>query len=158
DGTVSARQVSVGELVGASTSPTVLATIVQLDPIWVYFNVSERDVQQVRADLARQGRSTADLIGMPVQVALQTHTAYPHEGKLAYVAPSVDASPGTLTARASFANPDRALLPGYFVRVRVPWFARTPELLVPDVAIGADQGGRYVLVVNADNVVEQRKV
>jgi len=158
DGTVSARQVSIGELVGASATPTVLATIVQLDPIWVYFNVSERDVQQVRANLAREGRSTADLIGQQVQVALQTETDYPHMGKLDYVAPTIDASTGTLTARASFANPNRALLPGYFVRVRVPWKSRQPELLVPDVAIGADQGGRYVLVVDKDNVVEQRKV
>src|SRR5215472_11981523 len=71
DGTVSARQVSIGELVGASASPTMLATIVQLDPIWVYFNVSERDVQEVRANLAREGRSTADLMGNEVQVALQ---------------------------------------------------------------------------------------
>ena len=158
DGTVSARQVSIGELVGASASPTVLATIVQLDPIWVYFNVSERDVQEVRANLAREGRTTADLMGNEVQVALQTDTDYPHDGKLDYVAPTIDASTGTLQARASFANPNRALLPGYFVRVRVPWQSRQPELLVPDVAIGADQGGRYVLVVNKDNVVEQRKV
>jgi len=158
DGTVSARQVSIGELVGASASPTVLATIVQLDPIWVYFNVSERDVQEVRANLAREGRTTADLMGNEVQVALQTDTDYPHDGKLDYVAPTIDASTGTLRARASFANPNRALLPGYFVRVRVPWQSRQPELLVPDVAIGADQGGRYVLVVNKDNVVEQRKV
>jgi len=158
DGTVSARQVSIGELVGASASPTVLATIVQLDPIWVYFNVSERDVQETRANLAREGRTTADLMGNEVQVALQTDTDYPHVGKLDYVAPTIDASTGTLQARATFANPNRALLPGYFVRVRVPWKARQPELLVPDVAIGADQGGRYVLVVNKDNVVEQRKV
>jgi RND family efflux transporter MFP subunit len=158
DGTVSARQVSIGELVGASAVPSVLANIVQLDPIWVYFNVSERDVLQVRANLASEGRSTADLIGHEVQVALQTETDYPHIGKLDYVAPTIDASTGTLQARASLANPDRTLLPGYFVRVRVPWKARNPELLVPDVAIGADQGGRYVLVVNKDNVVEQRKV
>ena len=158
DGTVSARQVSIGELVGASASPTVLATIVQLDPIWVYFNVSERDVQETRANLAREGRTTADLLGNEVQVALQTDSDYPHAGKLDYVAPTIDASTGTLQARATFTNPNRALLPGYFVRVRVPWKSRQPELLVPDVAIGADQGGRYVLVVNKDNVVEQRKV
>lgn len=158
DGTVSARQVSIGELVGASASPTVLATIVQLDPIWVYFNVSERDVQEVRATLLREGRSTADLMGREVQVALQTDTDYPHVGKLDYVAPTIDAATGTLQARASFANPNRALLPGYFVRVRLPYQSRQPELLVPDAAIGADQGGRYVLIVNKDNMVEQRKV
>jgi RND family efflux transporter MFP subunit len=156
DGVVSARQVSIGELVGAS-SPTVLATIVQLDPIWVNFNASERDVQQVRANLASRGETTAALIGMPVDVGLQTDTGYPHVGKLDYVAPTVNSSTGTLAARASLANSNRTLLPGYFVRVRVPG-KPTPALLVPDLALGSDQGGRYVLVVNQDNVVEQRKV
>jgi RND family efflux transporter MFP subunit len=156
DGVVSARQVSIGQLVGAN-SPTVLATIVQMDPIWVNFTVSERDVQEVRAALASTGRTTADIIGMPAEIALQTETDYPHEGKLDYVAPNVDLSTGTLAARASLPNADRTLLPGYFVRVRVP---RKPEqaLLVPDTAIGSDQGGRYVLVVNKDNAVEQRQV
>jgi RND family efflux transporter MFP subunit len=157
DGIVTARQVSVGELVGASSPPTVLATIVQLDPIWVNFNVSERDVLQVRANLARTGRTTADLIGLPVEVALQTESDYPHLGKLDYVAPTVDPSTGTLPARASLPNADRVLLPGYFVRVRVP-SKPAPALLVPDIALGSDQGGRYVLVVNKDDVVEQRKV
>jgi RND family efflux transporter MFP subunit len=157
DGIVTARQVSVGELVGASSPPTVLATIVQLDPIWVNFNVSERDVLQVRANLARTGRTTADLIGIPVEVALQTESDYPHQGKLDYVAPMVDPSTGTLPARASLPNADRVLLPGYFVRVRVP-SKPAQALLVPDIALGSDQGGRYVLVVNKDDVVEQRKV
>jgi RND family efflux transporter MFP subunit len=156
DGVVTARQVSIGGLVGAS-SPTVLATIVQLDPIWVNFNASERDVLEVRANLAKTGRTTADLIGFPVEVALQTDTDYPYQGKLDYVAPDVDPSTGTLAVRGTLSNADRALLPGYFVRIRIP-SKPSPALLVPDIALGSDQGGRYVLVVNKDNVVEQRKV
>ncbi len=156
DGVVTARQVSIGQLVGAN-SPTTLATIVQLDPIWVNFTASERDVLQVRAALARMGETTASLIGIPVEVALQNESGYPHKGKLDYVAPNVDPSTGTLAARATLENANRALLPGYFVRVRIP-FRPQPALLVPDVALGSDQGGRYVLVVNKDNVVEQRKV
>ncbi len=156
DGVVTARQVSIGELVGAS-SPTVLATIVQLDPIWVNFNASERDVLEVRANLAKTGRTTADLIGFPVEVALQTETDYPHQGKLDYVAPDVDPSTGTLAVRGTLSNADRALLPGYFVRIRIP-SKPSPALLVPDIALGSDQAGRYVLVVNKDNVVEQRKI
>jgi RND family efflux transporter MFP subunit len=156
DGVVTARQVSIGELVGAS-SPTVLATIVQLDPIWVNFNASERDVLEVRTDLAKTGRTTADLIGFPVEVALQTETDYPHRGKLDYVAPNVDPSTGTLAARGTLSNADRALLPGYFVRIRIP-SKPSSALLVPDIALGSDQAGRYVLVVNKDNVVEQRKI
>ena len=156
DGVVTARQVSIGQLVGAS-SPTTLATIVQMDPIWVNFNASERDVLQVRADLASRGETTAALLGLPVEVALQNEDGYPHHGKLDYIAPNVDPSTGTLAARASLENHDRSLLPGYFVRLRIPSKPQ-PALLVPDVALGSDQGGRYVLVVNQDNVVEQRKV
>jgi RND family efflux transporter MFP subunit len=157
DGVVTARQVSIGEYVGASNSPTKLATIVQLDPIWVNFNVSEQDVQRVRANLRARGLTPADLKQIPVEVGLQTETGYPHKGTLDYAAPTVDTSTGTLAARGVIDNAKLELLPGYFVRVRVPLEARE-ALLVPEIAIGSDQAGRYVLVVNADNVVEQRKV
>ena len=156
DGVVSARQVSIGQLVGAN-SATVLSTIVQIDPIYVNYNASERDVLEARARLAGTGRTTADLLGTPTEIGLQTESGYPHKGKLDYVAPTVDPSTGTLAARAILENSDRVLLPGYFVRVRIP-FRPQAALLVSDVAIGSDQGGRYVLIVNKDNVVEQRKV
>jgi RND family efflux transporter MFP subunit len=135
----------------------VLATIVQIDPIWVNFNASERDVLQARANLKERGETVANLIGIPVEVALQNETDYPHVGKLDYVAPTVNTATGTLAVRATLGNGDHALLPGYFVRVRVP-SKPAPALLVPNVALGSDQGGRYVLVVNKDSVVEQRKV
>jgi RND family efflux transporter MFP subunit len=156
DGVVSARQVSIGQLVGANT-PTVLSTIVQMDPIYVNFTASERDALQVRADLAASGRTTTALLGSPVEIGLQTETGYPHVGKLDYIAPTIDTSTGTIAARATLANTDRALLPGYFARVRIPGPPHT-ALLVPDVAVGSDQGGRYVLVVNKENVVEQRRI
>ena len=60
--------------------------------------------------------------------------------------------------RGVLPNAERVLLPGYYVRVRVPFGEQQNALLVPDVALGSDQAGRYVLVVNAENVVEQRKV
>jgi RND family efflux transporter MFP subunit len=157
DGVVSARQVSIGQLVGAS-SPTVLATIVQLDPIWANFNASERDVLQVQTALARRGELITSLIGIPVEIGLQTEDGYPHQGKLDYIAPTVNPSTGTLAARAVFDNADRTLLPGFFVRVRIASRQQQEALLVPNVALGSDQGGAYVLVVNQENVVEQRKV
>jgi hypothetical protein len=131
DGVVSARRVSIGELVGSGSPPTVLATIVQLDPIYVNFTGSERDVLQVRAALARRGETMANLLGTPVEVGLQTESGYPHKGKLDYVAPTVHPSTGTLAARASLPNGDHALLPGYFVRVRIP-SQEQPALLVPE--------------------------
>ena len=157
DGVVTARQVSLGQLVGAA-SPTVLATVVQDDPIYVAFNVSERDVLRILADLASRGQTaSANLVGLPVEVGLQSESGYPHKGKLDYTAPIVNPVTGMLAARASLANGDHALLPGYSVRLRIPGQAQ-PALLVPDVALGNDQSGRYVLVVNKDGVVEQRKV
>jgi RND family efflux transporter MFP subunit len=158
DGTVTARQVSVGQYVGGTGTPTVLATIVQHSPIYVNFNVSEKDVLDIRATLAARGIRTSDLNGIAVEVGLQNENGYPHQGKLNYVAPTVDQTTGTLMARAILDNADAALLPGYFVRVRIPRGAPASALLVPEAALGSDQGGRYVLVVNKDNVVEQRKV
>jgi RND family efflux transporter MFP subunit len=157
DGIVSTHLVSVGELVGVS-SPTQLATIVQIDPIYVNFNVSEQDVQRVREEARRRGLTVNDLRQLPIEVGLQTETGYPHKGKLDYLAPNVDASTGTLLVRGVLSNPDRTLLPGFYVRIRVPIDQQNDALLVPDSALGSDQAGRYVLVVNADNVVEQRKV
>jgi RND family efflux transporter MFP subunit len=157
DGIVSAHLVSIGELVGVS-SPTQLATIVALDPIYVNFNVSEQDVLRIRAEAARRGLTAADLKQLPVEVGLQTETGYPHEGRLDYAAPTVNQSTGTLPVRGVIPNEKRILLPGYFVRVRVPVDQQKDALLVPDTALGSDQGGRYLLVVNGDNTVEQRKV
>jgi RND family efflux transporter MFP subunit len=157
DGIVSAHLVSVGELVGAA-SPTQLATIVQFDPIYVNFNVNEQDVLRIRAEARRRGMTPSDLTSLPIEVGLQTETGYPHKGKLDYAAPTVNQSTGTLAVRGVLPNADRVLLPGYFVRVRVPLDQQQGALLVPDVALGSDQSGRYVLVVNGENVVEQRKV
>jgi RND family efflux transporter MFP subunit len=156
DGVVTARQVSVGELVGGGGTQ-VLATIVQLDPIYVNFNASERDVLHVRDMLYKRGQRAANLLGTPIEVGLQTDPGYPHKGKLDYIAPQVNQATGTLAARAELPNEARLLLPGFFVRVRVP-LEETLALLVPSVALGADQGGRYVLIVNSENTVEQRKV
>jgi RND family efflux transporter MFP subunit len=156
DGIVTARLVSLGELVGAN-GPTQLAAIVQTDPIYVNFNISEQDVLNIRAEIRRLGITQAELEKVPIEVGLQTDKGYPHLGTLEYVSPKVDPSTGTLAIRAILKNPDGVLVPGYFVRVRVA-ADDVNSLLVPDAALGSDQGGRYVLVVNKDDVVEQRKV
>ena len=157
DGIVSAHLVSIGELVGAS-SPTQLATIVALDPIFVNFNVNEQDVLRIREEARRRGMTADDLKSLPIEVGLQTDNGYPHKGKLDYAAPTLNQSTGTLPVRGVLPNPGRVLLPGYYVRVRVPFDEQKDALLVPDASLGSDQAGRYVLVVNGDNVVEQRKI
>ena len=156
-GIVGARQVSIGQLVGAG-SATTLATIVQLAPIYVNFNISEQDVLRIRAAMAKRGMTGQDLKKIPVEVGLQNETGYPHKGMLDYASPEVTATTGTLAVRAVLPNDDRALLPGYFVRVRVPLGEEPDMLLVPDRAVGSDQRGRYLLVAGKDDVVEERPV
>ncbi len=158
DGLVTAHLATVGELVGVS-GPTKLASIVQFEPIYVNFNISEQDVLRIRAELARRGLTAADLKQVAVEVGLMNETGYPHRGTLDYAAPEVDSGTGTLTVRGIFANTDHVLLPGFFVRVRVPLtLSRAQALLVPDTALGTDQAGRYLLVVGKDDVIEQRRV
>jgi RND family efflux transporter MFP subunit len=158
DGIVTAHQVSVGSLVGAN-APTVLASILQIDPIYVSFTVSEQDVLRIRASLKQAGIDEKDLTKVPVELGLMTEAGYPHKGTLDYAAPNVDTSPGTLIVRGVLPNAEHVLLPGFFVRVRVPMHTQQAEaLLVPDTALGTDQAGRYLLVVDKDDVVQQRTV
>lgn len=156
DGRVTAHLVSVGDLVG--TSPTKLATIVQMQPIYVTFNVSEQEVLKIRAQAIQTGRVGEELDAIPVEIGLQGEVGYPHRGHMNYVAPTVDPSTGTLAARGVLDNADGTLLPGYFARVRVPLETGVAALLVPDAALGADQGGRYLLVVGPDRSVRQKPV
>ena len=158
DGTVTNHLVSVGALVGV-TNPTKLASIVQLAPIYVTFNISEQDVLRVRQEMAKAGFTVADLRKVGFDVGLMTDQGYPHHGMLDYAAPEVDTSTGTLLVRGVIPNTDYTLLPGYFVRVRVPMpHLAAPALLVPDVALGTDQAGRYLLTVDKNNVVHQQPV
>jgi RND family efflux transporter MFP subunit len=158
DGVVSNHLVDVGALVGAG-SATRLATIVQMDPMYVYFTLSEAQVLAIKENNAKAGLPfrTTDLGGIPVEIGLQGEEGYPHKGHMDYASPQVDQSTGTLTVRALFDNKDNKLLPGLFVRVRTPIGHLDKALLTRNDAIGTSQEGPYVLVVGADNVV-QRKV
>jgi membrane fusion protein, multidrug efflux system len=156
-GIVTARLVDPGALVGAG-GPTKLATIVQIEPIYVNFSVNEQQVLQIREQLRSQGVTLKDLGPIPVEVGLQTETGFPHTGRIDYIAPDLDQSTGTLSVRGLLDNKDAVLLPGLFVRVRVPTQRDVESLLVPDRALGNGQQGRYVLVVNDKNIVEQRPV
>jgi multidrug efflux system membrane fusion protein len=158
DGEVTNHLQSIGSLVGVG-APTKLATVVQLDPIYVNFNVSEQDVLRIKQMMRERNLKAVDLAKIPVEVGLMTEQGYPHLGALNYASPTLDPSTGTLFARGLLANPDRVLLPGMFVRIRIPVaIDKKQSMLVPDEALGTDQGGRYLLVLGKDNTVEQRKV
>ncbi|MGE5145466.1 MAG: efflux RND transporter periplasmic adaptor subunit [Candidatus Eiseniibacteriota bacterium] len=159
DGRIGRHLVDPGNLVGASGAPTKLATIDDLDPMFAYFNVSENDVLRIRDSLRKRGlaRPGAETT-VSVDVGLQTEDGYPHKGRLDFIDTGVDPSTGTLLIRAVLPNADRTFLPGLFVRIRIPYERREGALLVSDRAVGVDQSGRYVLVVNKENVVEQKTV
>ena len=159
DGVVTNHLVDVGALVGVS-GPTKLATIIQTDPLYVYFTLSEPQILSIQRNLAKHGVAlrTSNLSDVPVEIGLQGEEGYPHKGHMDYASPQVDFATGTLTARALFDNKDGALLPGLFVRVRTPVAQQEKALLTRNDAIGTSQEGSYVLVVGKDNVVERKVV
>ena len=159
DGIAGKHLIDPGNLVGGAGQQAALAEITQLDPIYVVANLSEQDVLKIRADLDQHRLTFEDLRKVPVDVALSDQTGYPLQGTIEYVSPGIDPATGTLLVRGILANPDRTLLPGFFVKLRLP-MGRVDRnaLLVPDRALQEDQGGRYLLIVNKDDVVEQRYV
>lgn len=161
DGVVTRRLVNVGTLVG-SAGPTKLATILQVDPLYVYFNITEQQQINLRDALAKRGKTLKDMreerLEMPIQVALASDTSFQYAGKIDYIAPQVDPSTGTLQLRGTLPNKDVALVPGLFVRVRVAVGQLDDALLINDTAVMSNQTGSYVMVVGAGDVVEQRQV
>jgi membrane fusion protein (multidrug efflux system) len=161
DGVVTRRLANAGALVG-SAGPTKLATILQVDPLYVYFNITEQQQINLRDALARKGKTLKDMreegLELPVQVALSSDTTFPYVGKINYIAPQVDSTTGTLQMRGELENKDVALVPGLFVRVRVAVGKIDDALLVDDIAVMSNQTGSYVMVVGKNNVVEQRQV
>jgi RND family efflux transporter MFP subunit len=155
DGRMDRRQVDPGNLVGSGGS-TVLASINQIDPIYVYFNISDSDLARLRKG-ARGIPGPSDSRTWSVQVGLPGEDGYPHEGRLDFAAISLTATTGSLLMRGILPNGDGRILPGLYARVRVP-LERKESLLVPEVAVGHDQQGAYVFVVNEKNVVERRTV
>jgi RND family efflux transporter MFP subunit len=159
DGIAGKHLIDPGNVVGGVGQQTALAEITQLDPIYVVANLSEQEVLKIRANLSQHRLTFAELRKVPVDVALSDQTGFPLQGTIEYVAPGLDPATGTLLVRGILANPDRTLLPGFFVKMRLPTErASRNALLVPDRSLQEDQGGRYLLIVDKDNVVEQRYV
>lgn len=157
-GRIGRRLVDAGNLVGAGGA-TQLATLSQLVPIYVYFNLNERDVLRVRQRMIAAGKEPLSEVGKaPVQAALSGEDGFPHEGLLDFTDSAVSASTGTLQLRAVFENTDLAMFPGLFVRLRIPLGDPSPALVVPDAAFASDPSGDYVLVVDDKNVVQRRNV
>lgn len=162
-GRTSRNQLSIGNLISATT-PSVLTTIVSIHPMHVYFDADERALltfqQRARAagkDPVSSGKSLKEA-QIPVEVALVTDEGFPHKGVLDFAENRVDASTGTIQVRGEVPNENRVLTPGLFVRVRVPAGEPYEAVLIPERAIGTEQGRKFVFVVDSSNVAHQKTV
>ncbi|MHB1218122.1 MAG: efflux RND transporter periplasmic adaptor subunit [Alphaproteobacteria bacterium] len=156
-GRIGRHLIDPGNVVGAG-APTKLATLEQVKPLYAYFTVNERDLLRIRKWAREQGMPLGTVANVPVFAGLQDEQGYPHRGVLDFVATGLDTKTGTIQVRGIFANDDISMLPGLFVRMRVPLGEAEPGLLVPDRVVNLDQVGQYVLVVGNDNTVQQRRV
>lgn len=152
-GRIGRSAISVGNLVTPASG--VLASIVKLDPIYVTFTVSERDVMTVRQEALARGGEIPEYIP---RIRLSNGSLYPHQGRIEFIDNQVDQTTGTVTLRAEFPNPDRLLLPGQFVTVLVEREKSSTERLVPQASVQQDQSGYFVLVVDAENRVNTRRI
>ena len=158
DGRIGRHLVDPGNLVGTPGQQTPLAEVNQIDPLYVYFTINERDLLKIIAENKGKRRNEVTEEKIPVFFALSNETGYPHEGRLDFASISVSPTTGTLQLLGIFPNHDLIILPGLFVRVRVPVAEQSNSLLVPGDAVSFDQQGEYVLVVNNKNTVERRGV
>jgi multidrug efflux system membrane fusion protein len=131
-------------------SGTQINTLVQMDPLYVTFNPSEKDL-----DAIQEGRKRGP-VGVEVRPQGSGTTAY--KGNLTFLDNAVDRTTGTIVARGTIPNPDFRLVPGEFVEVRVKLGVHPEALAIPQIAVGSSQTGKYVYVVGKGNTVELRMV
>jgi RND family efflux transporter MFP subunit len=157
-GRIGDRRVSVGNLVigGITGTPTLLATIVSVDPIRFEFTFDEAAYLRYER-LAHEGKDVTSREGsVIVGVKLLDENDFVHQGRLDFVDNVIDKSSGTIRGRAVFSNPDGVLTPGMFGRIRVPGSPPYQAMLVPEVAIGTEQARKFLLVVAPDGTVQQK--
>jgi RND family efflux transporter MFP subunit len=160
-GRIGRAMLTVGNLVNAGGTDPVLATIVSVDPIDVYFDVDERTLQRyVKARDERGTTRPAAIreIKLPFTFGLETEDGFPNAGVIDFANNQVDSQTGTIQIRGIVPNPDAKFVPGSRVKIRLPMSDPKPVLLVPDTAILTDQDKRYVLAIDGKNIVQRRDV
>jgi membrane fusion protein (multidrug efflux system) len=153
DGRIGRTAYTVGNLVNPASG--VLATIVSQDPIYVLFPVSVRDLEAIREARRKEEGGMAKI---DIRVRLPSGQEHTQRGTWNLTDPQVDPQTDTLIMRATIPNPDRTLTDGQFVTAIIRERQEAPRLVVPQAALQVDQSGYYVLVVNDQHKVEQRRV
>lgn len=158
-GRIGRELITTGNLVnGNGGGASLLAEIVSIDPIYLYIDADELSILKYRR-LTREGKRVNDReTELPAEMQLMNEADFPHQGVIDYVDPRMNADTGTMRIRAVFSNGDDQLSPGFFARLRIPGSEPHEAILIPDRALGTDQGQKFIWVVGAGNAVEYRKV
>jgi RND family efflux transporter MFP subunit len=165
-GRIGRAMLTEGNLVNAGGSDPLLATIVAVNPISIYFSVDERALQRFQKSQAKETGSNATTAsaselrdrGMKIRFGLETDDGFPHTGILDFASNKIDAATGTIEVRAEVKNPTGEFVAGSRVRIRVPVGEPYEAILVPDVAVNTDQDRKYLLLVGEKNLVQRRDV
>ena len=152
-GRVSNRRIDIGNLVATDPDPTLLTTIVTLDPLYFVFDMSEGDFLAYQRALERGAVPSTRDNETVVEARLPDETDWPHKGTMNFVDNAIDPGSGTIRARAVLPNPDLFITPGQFGRVRIPGSVEYEAILIPDSAIVVDQSNRVVMTVDETNTV-----
>jgi multidrug efflux system membrane fusion protein len=157
-GVISRQLVDPGNLVGGADA-TLLANVFKLSPIFVYFEVNEQSVaSMIHAMGGMEGRARREADDRTEVSITIDQVDRVFEGYLDYIDPTADPETGTLQVRAVVPNKDGGLLPGFFVRIRVPGAELPGALLVPETALSTDLGGRYLMLVDDQGLAQTRYV
>ncbi|MBX9692660.1 MAG: efflux RND transporter periplasmic adaptor subunit, partial [Cyanobacteria bacterium] len=157
DGRIGRHLVDVGNLVGKGAA-TTLATLEQINPIYIYFNLNELDLIKLRNAAHSEGLKPKDINKISAYINMQNESGFQHVAKLDFVNTSLNAATGTMEFRAVLENKDYKFVPGLFVQVQVAITRPKKELTVPDVAVLYDQIGPYLLTVDNNNTVVLKRV
>ena len=155
-GYISESEIDLGTLVGPS-SKSHLATIIKMDTVLIDFSMTALDYLKSKERNVELGQKDSTRSWQPhVTITLADNTIYPYQGLVDFAAPQVDELTGTFSVRAEMSNPDRALLPGQFTKVRLLLDVREDANVVPLKSVEIEKGGAYIYVLRSDSTVERR--
>ncbi|MBR9727989.1 efflux RND transporter periplasmic adaptor subunit [Shewanella intestini] len=154
-GRISNSKVSLGDIISPQTE---MANLVQLQPMWVGFQVAERSLISFQQELAKNPERQLKVEDVQIKLRLPNDTIFNEVGKIDFVSNRVDAATGTLSLRASFDNAESLMLPGLFVTLMIESPVVEQAILIPQAAVQEDQQGRFVMLLNQQGLVEKRIV
>jgi RND family efflux transporter MFP subunit len=157
-GRIGRRLVDPGNIVQAEQ--TLLGRVESYSPIYVYFSISESDLLKYVSLTVDNGGSLETIEADPpkLYLGLSNEEGYPREGRFDFSERTLDRQTGTAMLRGVFENDQWTLIPGLFVRIKAPVGSARPRMLVQERAVGVDQRGEYLLVVDGENKIERRPV